>query len=66
MTKLEQIEEAVASLNPEELKKFAKWFAELRADLWDRQIEEDSAAGRLDDLIATARSEIAGGKVQPL
>lgn len=66
MTKLEQIEQSVASLSKSEMKKFAAWFAELQADLWDRQIEADAKAGRLDVLIASAREEIKAGKVRPL
>ncbi len=66
MSKLEQIEKAVAELTPEELASFAEWFAELQADRWDRQIEEDAKAGRLDRLIADAKAEIAAGKVRPL
>lgn len=66
MTKLEQIEMSVQSLSKDELKKFAAWFAELQAERWDKQIEDDVAAGRLDDLIAEARKEIKAGKIRPL
>ncbi|WP_246683311.1 hypothetical protein [Mesorhizobium sp. B2-1-3A] len=41
MTKLEQIERAIAALSPEELKAFAKWFAAFQADVWHTQIEAD-------------------------
>ena len=66
MTKLEQIEKSVAELSSEELKAFAEWFAELQAERWDRQIENDAKSGRLDKLIGKARAEIAAGKVRPL
>ncbi|WFP65467.1 MULTISPECIES: hypothetical protein [unclassified Mesorhizobium] len=66
MTKLEQIEKSVAELNPEELKAFAAWFEALQADLWDKQIEADAKAGRLDKLVAEARAEIAAGKLRDL
>jgi hypothetical protein len=66
MTKLEQIEKSVSELSPDEFKAFAKWFAEIQADHWDRQIAEDLEAGRLDDLISSARKELAEGKVRPL
>jgi hypothetical protein len=36
------------------------------ADEWDRQIEEDAKAGRLDSLWAEASREIAEGKARPL
>jgi hypothetical protein len=66
MTKLEQIEKSVAALAPEELEAFAAWFETFQADLWDRQIEADAKAGKLDKLIAEAKVEIAAGKTRPL
>ena len=66
MTKLEQIEKSVAELGKEELKAFAEWFAELQAERWDRQIEADAKAGKLDRLVAKAKAEIAARKVRPL
>ncbi|PBB90128.1 MULTISPECIES: hypothetical protein [unclassified Mesorhizobium] len=66
MTKLEQIEKSVAELSPEELEAFAAWFETLQADLWDKQIEADAKAGRLDKLLAEARAEIAAGKLRDL
>ena len=66
MTKLEQIEKSVADLAPEELKAFATWFEEFQAERWDRQIEADAKAGKLDKLIAEAKAEIAAGKVRRL
>jgi hypothetical protein len=35
-------------------------------DQWDKQIEEDSAAGRLDHLIQEAEADIAAGRTRPL
>ena len=66
MTKLEQIEKAVNSLNPAEIKQFANWFAEFHADLWDTQIAADAESGRLDNFLAEAKAEIAAGKVRDL
>jgi hypothetical protein len=47
---LHEIENAVAALPPDDLATFRTWFFEFDADAWDRQIEEDAAAGRLDAL----------------
>ena len=66
MTKLEQIEKSVAELSKEELKAFAEWFAELQADRWDRQIEADAKAGKLDKLVAKALAEHRAGRTRPL
>ncbi len=57
MTRLEQIEKSVASLSDEELKSFAEWFDELRWQRWDRQIEADTKAGKLDRFLTAARTK---------
>ncbi|MBN9547975.1 hypothetical protein ACWGS9_18015 [Bradyrhizobium sp. Arg314] len=66
MTKLEQIEKSVAELSPEELKAFAAWFEALQADLWDKQIEADAKAGRLDKLAEQALADHRAGRTRPL
>jgi len=66
MTKLEQIEKSVAELSPEELKAFAAWFEALQADMWDRQIEADAKAGRLDKLAEQALADHRAGRTRPL
>ena len=35
-------------------------------DAWDRQIEADVKAGRLDHLIAEAKADFAAGRTKPL
>jgi hypothetical protein len=66
MTKLEKLEKDITTLSAGDLKKLAEWLAEYQEELWDRQIEEDAKAGRLDKLIADAKEEIKAGKVRPL
>ena len=66
MTRLQKIEEAVAELPDDEFWRLAEWFAEFQAERWDRQIEEDAKAGRLDKLAAEAKAEIAAGRTRPL
>jgi len=66
MTKLEKIEQDIASLSPGEVAKLAQWFAEFQADLWDKQIEADAESGKLDKLFAEAEADIAAGKIRPL
>lgn len=50
MSTVKEIEEAIRRLTAEELAAFRVWFAEFDAAAWDRQIEQDVAAGRLDAL----------------
>ena len=45
---VKEIEAAIAELSPEELAELATWFADYHNQAWDRQIERDLDAGRLD------------------
>lgn len=54
MSNLQEIEQAVSQLSPEDLSAFRDWFAEFDAEIWDRQFEEDVAAGRLNKLAEKA------------
>jgi hypothetical protein len=66
MTKLESLEKEVANLTPEELTAFRTWFAEYDWAMWDRQLEQDVAAGRLDKLAEEALAEQARGETREL
>ena len=57
MSEVEQIERRIEGLSPEDLAKFRAWFLEYDARAWDRQIEGDSKAGRLDSMTAEALAE---------
>lgn len=66
MTKLEQIEKAVAQLDRQELEAFSLWFQELQVERRDRQIEKDDAEGKFDRLAEDALTEFRAGKTRPL
>ena len=66
MSKIEQIEQAVQALSPDELAQFRVWFLEYDWAAWDRQLERDVQAGRLDDLAEKALRDHAAGKTTPL
>jgi hypothetical protein len=61
-----QIEDQVKQLEPGQFKLFSDWFEEYRADLWDRQIEEDARAGRLDHLRNRAAKALQSELCTPL
>ena len=61
-----ELEHAVQQLPPDQLEEFAHWFEEFIADQWDRQIEADINAGKLDVLAAQADSEFEAGRCTPL
>jgi len=61
-----ELEKAVAVLSPEELQEFRAWFADFNMAQWDRQIERDSNAGRLDHLINKAMEDHRAGRTTDL
>ena len=63
---VEELETVVSSLSPEELARFSEWFGEFLADQWDRQIEADVLAGRLDAAAKRADEDFEAGRCTPL
>jgi hypothetical protein len=55
---LQELESAIVNLPTDELAKFREWFMAFDAEAWDRQFEEDVAAGRLDDLANAALADV--------
>ena len=66
MSKVEEIEAAVKGLKDEDLARFRRWFAEFDAELWDRKIESDARAGRLDRFAEEALEEHRQGRTTPI
>jgi hypothetical protein len=62
MTAIQQLEEAVRQLSPADRAEFRAWYAEFDAEEWDRQLEADVAAGRLDWLVEEARRDLREGR----
>ncbi len=66
MSTVQDIENAIRQLSPEDLAAFRAWFAEFDAAVWDRQLEADVAAGRLDQLAEEALKEFRDGRCTDL
>jgi hypothetical protein len=66
MTTIDKLEKAISELPPDELTKFTAWFEEFLADQWDRQIEADAAAGKLDHLAKEANEDFEAGRCTEL
>jgi hypothetical protein len=66
MSTLAEIEQAVRGLDRDALAAFRAWFAAYDADAWDRQIEADAAAGRLDALADEALADLRAGRCTDL
>jgi hypothetical protein len=63
---VEELQHVVSLLPPEELDRFSKWFEEFLADQWDRRIEADILAGRLDEVGRRADEDFESGRCTPL
>jgi len=66
MTKVESLEREVEKLTAGELAAFRSWFIEHDWQAWDRQLEADVAAGRLDHLGEEALAELERGETREL
>jgi hypothetical protein len=63
---VEDIEKAVADLPPDQLARFRAWFEAFEAERFDRRIEADARAGRLDQLAEQALAEFRAGRAREL
>jgi len=66
MSTIQEIEDAIRKLPDEELATLRAWFAEFDAASWDRQFEQDVAAGRLDALADEALVDLREGRCTDL
>ena len=66
MTRVEKIQAAIQSLSSQEVAYLTKWISELDWSNWDREIEQDSEAGKLDFLIEEALAEKAQNELGQL
>ena len=64
MSQIEMLEQKVKRLSLKELAAFRSWFIEFDAAEWDRQIEMDSATGKLNRLSQSAIKEHKAGKTK--
>jgi hypothetical protein len=60
-TAVEEIESAILKLSPQEFGKLADWVLDLDEQNWDKQIERDVTAGKLDFLANEALEELESG-----
>ena len=65
MTNVEEIEEAIERLPREDFCRLIDWIRERFGDAWDREIEQDLEAGRLEHLAGEALAEYRSGQTTP-
>ena len=66
MSQVEQLKESIESLSKQEFTLLRKWFFQKEWEKWDKQIKEDSKAGKLDFLVNEAGKEKQSGKLKDL
>ncbi len=62
MSRVDQLEEQIAALDPDELRILREWFARFDADDWDRQIASDVKRGRVARLAEHALRDHEAGR----
>ncbi len=65
MMQIEQLQNEIEALSPKEFTRLRRWFAEKDWERWDKQLEVDVAAGKLDfrlkeALMSKAQKNITG------
>jgi hypothetical protein len=63
---VEELQTAISRLSTEDLNRFSAWFEEFLSDEWDRRIEADILAGRLDETGRRADEDFEAGRCSPL
>ena len=51
MSRIEEIEDAIDRLGPEEFRRIAGWVREREHQRWDEQLDCDTSSGKLDFLL---------------
>ena len=65
MSTVAEIESAIKKLEPQEIREVGHLVDELREELWDRQIDADAKAGKLDKLMEEAKQDYLAGRCKP-
>jgi hypothetical protein len=66
MSTLEQIEAAILTLPSNEFQQLKKWFADIAYQYWDKKLEQDIEAGKLDFLAEEAIDEFKTGRCREI
>ncbi len=63
---IEDLENAVATLPPDQFAKFRAWFDAFDAARFDQKIERDAMAGKLDRMADAAIDDLRKGRAREL
>jgi hypothetical protein len=63
---VKEIQAASTELTSDDFADLMNWLDDYQAKLWDKQIDEDLQAGRLDKILAEVDKEYETGLTEPL
>jgi hypothetical protein len=66
MANVNELENMVSNLPPEDYKQFRDWFEKYENERWDLQFEKDVESGKLDSHAQEAIQEYKSGKYSDL
>jgi len=66
MSSIEDIENAVAELPPDQFAEFRAWFEAFDAARFDEKIDRDARSGKLDRLAEEALADFRAGRAREL
>ena len=66
MSKVDELKAEIERLPSEDFAEILRWLAAKHWDGWDKEIETDSRAGKLDFLVREAREEKSKGTLKDL
>ena len=66
MARIEELANKVQQLSRDELAAFRDWFRKYDSDEWDKEIEEDILAGRLETLADEAIADHKAGRTKEI
>jgi hypothetical protein len=61
---IEDLEKAIAGLPPDQYAEFRAWFEAFETDRFDRKIERDAQAGKLDRLAEQTLDDLREGRTR--
>jgi len=64
MSRVEEIEAAIAGLPAEDYRRIVQWFHAREQHRWDEQMDADSSTGKLDFLFDEAEAESTSGPLR--
>jgi hypothetical protein len=66
MSKIDELKADIEKLPSEEFAELVRWLSEKEWESWDKEIEADAQAGRLDFLMREAHEEKSKGTLKEL